>query len=89
MSKNTRFNNIEGLFNVTKNLTADNEEKNEIQHFWNETAPSWTRSTLLNDRAKQLMKAKVNVDMDSVLCLGRILQQVMQLNNGEAKWPED
>ena len=27
MSKNTRFNIIEGLFNVIKNLTADNEEK--------------------------------------------------------------
>ena len=51
-------------------------KKNEIQHFWNETAPSWTRSKLLNDRAIQLMKAKVYVDMDSVLCLERIFTTV-------------
>ena len=36
------------------------------------TCPSWTRSTLLSDRAVKWMTAKVHVYSDSVLCLGKI-----------------
>ena len=68
MSKNTQINNIEGLFNVTTNLVADNTEIRRLE--WG--SHSWTRSTLFNDRAIQLTKAKVYVYSDSVLCLGGI-----------------
>ena len=71
MSKNTQINNIEGLFNVTTNLIADNTEIRNVKRLeWG--SHSWTRSTLFNDRAIQLTKAKVYVYSDSVLCLGRI-----------------
>ena len=43
---------------------------------------SWTRSTLLNHRATQLIKAKVSVCTDSALCF----LQGKQLNSGKAKW---
>ena len=67
MSKNSEFDDIEGFFYVTKNLIADNEEIRNIA-FLDWSSPSWTRSTLLNDRATQLTKAKVYVCTDSALC---------------------
>ena len=81
MSKNSEFDDIEGFFHVTKNLIADNEEiRNKTFLDW--SSPSWTRSTLLNDRATQLTMAKVYVCTDSALCF----RQGKQLNSRKAKW---
>ena len=66
-----RSTNIEGLFNVTTNLIADNTEIRNVKRLeWG--SHSWTRSTLFNDRAIQLTKAKVYVNSDSAWCLGGI-----------------
>ena len=62
---------FESLFNVTKMLIMDNTEIRNVKCLDCET-PSWTRSTLLNDQAVQLAKAKVYVYSDSVLCMGKV-----------------
>ena len=41
-------------------------------NYMDTTSPSWTRSTLLSDRALKWTRAKVYVYSDSVLCLGKI-----------------
>ena len=38
-------------------------------NFLGSTSPSWTRPTLLSDRAVKWMKATVHVYSDSVLCM--------------------
>ena len=68
MSQNSEF-NIESLLSVTKTLIADNQEVRNVSCF-DCDSPSWTRFTLLNDRAVQLTKAKVCVHSESVLYLG-------------------
>ena len=77
---------FESLFNVTKMLIMDNTEVRNVKCLDCET-PLWTRSTLLNDQAVQLARAKVYVYSDSVLCMGKVLNNKgKQLNNGKAKW---
>ena len=71
MSKNSEFNDIQSLFNVTKTSIMDNTEIRNLKCLDCE-APSWTISTLLNDQAVQLAKAKAYVYTDTVLCLGKI-----------------
>ena len=71
MSKNSEFNDIQSLFNVTKTLIMDNTEIRNLTCVDCE-APTWTIPTFLNDQAVQLAKAKVYVYSDSVLCLGKI-----------------
>ena len=71
VSKNLKFNDIESLFNITKKLIMDNSETRNVSCL-DCLSTSWTRSTLLNARAVKLMKAKVHVYSDSVLCLGKI-----------------
>ena len=55
-------------------LSQRNWYKIEIRNVYclDSTSPSWTRSTFLSDRAVKWMKAKVHVNSNSVLCLGKI-----------------
>ena len=71
VSKNLKFNDIESLFNITKKLIMDNSETRNVSCL-DCLSRSWTRSTLLNDRAVGWTKAKIYVYSDSVLCLGKI-----------------
>ena len=71
-TKNTDVENVKLLCEISLRLILDQSE--EILGMisttdWN-TVP-WMRTTLLNDRAVELSKAKVHVFSDSVLCLGR------------------
>ena len=69
--KNSEFEDIESLFNITKKLISENSETLNVNSI-ESTSLSWTRSTLLNDRALKWTKARVHVYSDSVLCLGKI-----------------
>ena len=68
--KNTNFEEIHSLFNITQKLILKHSE--EILHVntSENPSPSWTRSTLSHDQVIQWTKAKVRVYSDSVLSLG-------------------
>ena len=70
VSKNSEFEDIESLFNITKKLVSENSDIRNV-NYMDTTSPSWTRSTLLNDRALKRTKAKVYVYSDSVFMLGK------------------
>ena len=55
--RNTRFENIQNVFNVTQKLIEEHSE--EFLHVRSYSSPSWTRSTLVNDQAVKWAKAKV------------------------------
>ena len=66
--KNSEFENIESLFNVTKMMIAGNSEIKNI--FPKDSAnPSWERPTLPTDQTIVWTKARVSVCSDSMLCL--------------------
>ena len=55
--RNTRFENIQNVFNVTQKLIEEHSE--EFLHVRSYSSPSWTRSTVVNDQAVKWAKAKV------------------------------
>ena len=57
VSKNSEFEDIESLFNITKKLVSENSEIRNV-NYMDSTSPSWTRSILLSDRALKWTKAK-------------------------------
>ena len=69
---NPNFEALKTLFDITQKLTLN--QKHEIRHVstikWQFTL--WMRSTVLNDKAIMLSKAKIHVHSDSVLCLGKM-----------------
>ena len=70
--KNSEFENIESLFNVTNMMIGGNSEIKNI--FPKDSAnPSWERSTLPTDQSIEWTKARENVYSDSVLGLGKTL----------------
>ena len=52
------------LFNITKKLISENSETLNVNSI-ESASLSWTRSTLLNDRALKWTKARVHVFSDS------------------------
>ena len=50
VSKNSEFEDIESLFNITKKLVSENSDIRNV-NYMDTTSPSWTRSTLLGGRA--------------------------------------
>ena len=70
--KNSEFENIESLFNVTNMMIGGNSE---IKNFFptDSANPSWERSTLPTDQSIEWTKARENVYSDSVLGLGKTL----------------
>ena len=69
---NTKFEEIDSLFNITQKLAMEHSE--EIQNLkWLEySSPSWARSALSHDQATKWAKAKVCDYADSVLCVGQM-----------------
>ena len=47
--KNTRFENIENVFNITQRLIKEHSEEILILRDLEHSSPSWTRSILVND----------------------------------------
>ena len=67
--KNTRFENIENVFNTTQKIDKRTSRKNLNVRNLEDSSPSWTRS---DDQAVKLAKEKVCFYAFSVLCVGRM-----------------
>ena len=67
--KNTNFEEIQSVFNITQKLTLEHSEEIPDVNKTESESPSWTRSVLSHDQMIQWAKAKVRVYSDSVLCL--------------------
>ena len=59
--KNTNFEEIQNLFNITQKLILENSEENLNVHTIHSSSPPWTRSVLSHDQVLQWTKAKVLV----------------------------
>ena len=70
--RNTNFEEIQSLFNVTQTLILEQSDEVLNVHTIESTSHSWTRSTLAHDQVIQWTTAKVRVYSDSVLCLGKM-----------------
>ena len=70
--KNTNFEEIQSLSNVTQKLILEHSEEILNVNTIHSTSPSWTRSVLSHDQVIQWTKAEVLVHFDSVLCLGKM-----------------
>ena len=57
VSKNSEFEDIESLFNITKKLVSENSDIRNV-NYMDTTSPSCTRSTLLSDRALKVDEGK-------------------------------
>ena len=67
--KNTNFEDIQSLFNITQKLILEHSEEILNVHRLESASLSWTRSVLSHDQVIQWTKAKVLMYSDSVLCL--------------------
>ena len=70
--KNTNFEEIQSLFQITLKLIVDHSEEILNIHTIHSASPYWTRSVLSHDQVIQWTKAKVLVYFDSVLCLEKM-----------------
>ena len=59
--KNTNFEDIQSLFNITQKLTLEHSEEILNVNTIHSTSPSWTRSVLSHDQVTQRTKAEVRV----------------------------
>ena len=66
--KNTNFEEIQSLFNITQKLMLEHSEEMMNVHTIYSSSPSWTRSVLSHGQVIQWTNAKVIVNSDSVLC---------------------
>ena len=72
--KNTKFENIENVFNITQNLIQEHSEEILNAKCLEYSSLSWAKSVLANDQALKRAKAKACVHADSFLCIGRMEQ---------------
>ena len=70
--KNTKFEEIENLFNIAQKLVMEHSEEILSVKCLEYSSPSGARSVLANDQAIKWAKAKVCVHADSVLCVGQM-----------------
>ena len=74
------------LFNITKKLISENSETLNVNSI-ESTSLSWTRSTLLNDRALKWTKARAHVTRIQYYAWERFMILRKRLDNGKVKWP--
>ena len=70
--KNTNFEEIESLFNVTQKLILEHSEEILIVNAVDSAPLSWTRSVLSHDQVIQWTKANVRVYSDFFVCLVKL-----------------
>ena len=80
--KNTNFEEIQSLFNITQKLILEHPEENLNVSTIDNASPSWTRSVLSHDQVIQRTRAEVRVYTDSVLCLGKMNES----NDAITRW---
>ena len=78
--KNTKFEKIWSVFNMTQKLIKDHAEGILNVECLEYSSPSWIN--LANDKAVKLVKARVCVHADSLLCVG----QVKDISLIESEW---
>ena len=84
-TKNQPLKSVEQLFQTTEKLIKDQVEITSLSTIdWNQ--PVWREPSLLCDRAVRIMKSKTNVISDSVLCLGGISPEPVQVWKDKSKW---
>ena len=66
--KNTKFENIWSVFNITRKLIKEHSEEILNVECLEYSSPSWTTSELANDQSIKWAKAEVCVYADSVVC---------------------
>ena len=69
--KNTKFEKIESVFNITQKLVMEHSEEILIVKCLEHSSPSWARSEKADDQAIKWAKAKVCVHADTVLRVGQ------------------
>ena len=87
-TKNQPLKSVKQVFRTTEKLIKDQVEitgSSTIE--WNQLM--WRRSSLLCDRAVDVMKSKTFVFADSVLCLGGIRTAPIQAWKDQSKWNLD
>ena len=72
--KNMKFENIENVFNITQKLIKEQSDGILNVKTLDYQSPSWTRSTLYNDKVIEWAKAKFCLHASSVLCLDNVEQ---------------
>ena len=83
--KNQPSKSVEQLFRTTEKLIKDQTEIAGLSTIdWDQ--PMWRESSLLCDRAVEIMKSKTYVFSDSVLCLGGISPEPVQAWKDKIKW---
>ena len=80
--KNTKFEDIESVFNITQKLAKEHCEEILNVRCSENSSPPWTRLVLANDQAIKWAKANVCFCADSVLCVGQ------QQKDGKDKWKD-
>ena len=70
--KNTKFEEIESLFNITQKLVMEHSEEILKVKCLDCSSLAWARSVLSHDQTIKWAKAKVCVHADSLLCVGQM-----------------
>ena len=70
--KNTKFEDVESVFNITQKLVRERSEEILNVKCLEYSSLSWARSVLSNDQAIKWAKARVCVYADSFLCVGQM-----------------
>ena len=70
--KNTKFEEIESLFNVSQKLVMEHSGEILNVKCLEYSSPSWARAVLSHDQAIKWAEAKVCVYADSVPCVGQM-----------------
>ena len=86
--KNTNFEEIHSLFNITQKLILEHSEEIMNVHTIDSASLSCTRSTLSHDQAIQWTQAEVRDFSDSVLCLGKMWAQRDAITRWEGQLEE-
>ena len=84
--KNTNFEEIQSLVNITQKLILEHSEEILNVHTIESTSLSWTRSTLSHDQVILWTKAEVRVYPDSVLFIKKMYDNRDAKKDGKVKW---
>ena len=86
--KNHLWNSTEKLFNETGKLISDDTEVTGVNTI-NFKELTWMSISLLCSRAHQITKARTNVCSDSVLCVGKMGDDLLATWKSKIKWHSD
>ena len=86
--KNTNFEEIQSLFNITQKNNIKVVQKNLNVKLLESSSPVWTRSVFVSLQAIKWTKAKVRVYSASVLCVGQMNESKEAISRWEGQAEE-